>query len=88
LVRSLVCKSAMLSNVAVVYTRTIVLISDSGDQQPVCLSSEYVIVGDVVCDANSVLKELAKVSTWAWSDCLEVVAMAEESALQPTVGHV
>lgn len=63
--RRLVCKSDMLSNVVVVYTRSIVLISDCGDQQPVCLSGEYVGVGDVVCDANSVLKELAKVSSWA-----------------------
>ena len=69
--RRLVYKSDMLSNVVVVYTRPIVLISDCGDQQPVCLSGKYVGVGgvggvgDVVCDANSVLKELAKVSTWA-----------------------
>jgi hypothetical protein len=65
LARRLVCKSAMLSNAVVVYTRPIALISDSGDQQPVWLSGEYVSAGDVVCDANSVLKELAKVSTWA-----------------------
>lgn len=64
------------------------LISDSGDQQLVGLSGVCLGVSDVVCGAKSVRNELAKVSAWTKSDCLEAVAMAEESVLQRTVGHV